>query len=134
MPTKQGFTLIETVISLLIISFCAIVLIEIRENSAHLLEASKARITDAAKISILAPYSKSLTDSVLLKEALANNYAIDDNDIKVFLADEKCSIKNKDSNNTVYNQNNMPMIRLIENTITVDGKETKLYRLTGSQK
>lgn len=134
MPTKQGFTLIETVISLLIISFCAIVLIEIRENSAHLLEASKARITDAAKISILAPYSKSLTDSILLKEALANNYAIDDNDIKAFLADEKCSIKNKDSNNTVYNQNNMPMIRLIENTITVDGKETKLYRLTGSQK
>ena len=134
MSTKNGFTLIETVISLLIISFCAIVLIEVRENSAHLLEASKTRITDAAKVSILAPYSKSLTDSVLLKEVLANNYAVEDNDIKAFLADEKCSVKNKDGNTTLYNQNNMPIMRLIENTITVDGKETKLYRLTGSQK
>ena len=88
MSTKNGFTLIETVISLLIISFCAIVLIEVRENSAHLLEASKTRITDAAKVSILAPYSKSLTDSVLLKEVLANNYAVEDNDIKAFLAEK----------------------------------------------
>lgn len=134
MSTKNGYTLIETVISLLIISCCAIVLIEVRENSAHLLEASKTRITDAAKVSILAPYSKSLTDSVLLKEVLANNYAVEDNDIKAFLSDEKCSVKNKDGNTTLYNQNNMPIMRLIENTITVDGKETKLYRLTGSQK
>ena len=132
--TRSGFTLIETVISLLIISFCAMVLMEVRENSTHLYEASKEKSFDASRISTLISNSKTLSDTVSITDIWTTNYGIDDNDIKNYLSEEKCTVKNQDTNVTVYNQNNMPMLRGIENTVMLNKKETKFYRLTDIQK
>ena len=132
--TRSGFTLIETVISLLIISFCAMVLMEVRENSTHLYEASKEKSFDASKLSIIIPNSKTLSDTVALTDVFTTNYTADDNDIKAYLSATQCAVKNQDTNITVYNQNNLPILRGIENTVTLNKKETKFYRLTDIQK
>ncbi len=111
---KQGISLIEVLISVMLISLVIVSLLQIKENNLHFLEKSKDRIKYNSYISMIA-----LDNTIELRNKniyLGDNIDFKDDKIRKELKNIKIEVKDKEDDLIEFNVDDYSLIINIKQT------------------
>jgi|GEM_PF-2278299 len=127
---KDGISLIEVLISIMLISVVIASIFQIQKNNLNFLEKSKTSIKNSEYISLVALTKQ---DGLINKDLYLNNeIKFDDDEIRKELKTIKINVKDKELDTLNFDDDKYSIsIKTIETTYKIDNKTQKqFYRFT----
>ena len=128
--TKDGISLIEVLISIMLISVVIASIFQIQKNNLNFLEKSKSTIKNSEYISLVALNKE---DKLINKDLYLNNeIKFNDDDLRKELKSIKINVKDKELDTLKFDDDKYSVsIKTIETTYKIDNTTQKqFYRFT----
>ncbi len=133
MPTKKAFTLIEVMVSVMIISIVIMALLEMKSNSSYILNLLKQQSNSTQYISLLISNDDyGYEDKSIRLDALVKEFDVDDK-LRKRLKDIKAKVIYREVETIDLredeNESSSIVVEIGESLLKTDDFSTKIYRL-----
>ena len=133
MPTKKAFTLIEVMVSVMIISVVIMALLKMKSNSSHILSSLKQQMGTTQYISLLiANKDYGYEDKSIRLDALIKEFDVDDK-LRRKLKDKKAKVIYNEIETIDLSEDENESLSMIleigESLVKTENFSTKIYRI-----